>query len=133
MGDYGQPRFRARDLPQAEAGEHLHTRLRRFRLDTALAKIGYISTTFGDSERRTKLPADEQQLWLRTINPHGLAYLAKALIQVSNDHRSGDLTFADLVDLCQLYNRAQGAEYQPGAGLPEITQLFIRMSYQQRN
>ena len=60
----------------------LEQRLRRYRLDSALASIGHWGSILSNEELTARQSARWRQLWTPRVSPHQLAYMAKRLIQV---------------------------------------------------
>jgi hypothetical protein len=115
-----------------EAFEQLHARLRRYRLDTALANLAAFQLMYADEEQYAQLPKRMQNLWPTTINPHQFPYLAKALISAGgNDHRSQELTFDEYVELARLYNHAQAVDRTGFRDISDAELFLTRISEQQ--
>src|SRR5690242_136932 len=101
------------------ARDRLYGRLRQYRLDTALAYINRVFVTYTNPDLRARLPREQRDLWLRAIQPHQLANLAKMFIEVSNDHRGKDLTWNELAVCANAWHDLQGATPSQTYSLPD--------------
>ena len=120
--------------PRAALTE-LRRRLRRVRADLALGAIRSMYLALANKDT-TLLSARECALWPATINGHQMAFLARELIENSNDHRGSTMDFDEYRRWANLYNTAQGLEMDvadPHASrtLTDWELFFLRTAHQQ--
>lgn len=118
-------------LSSREAMSRLEQCLRRYRLDSALARIGQWGSILSNEDLTAQQSMHWQQLWIPQVPLHQLAYMAKRLIQVSNDHRAVELTDPEYLTCAGLYNDAQGIDLPEEPDIVDIDRFMIRLAYQQ--
>lgn len=96
--------------------EDIYNHVRRYRLHSALADIGIVSHKMFRKDPEIK---DISPL---TINEWQLAFVAKALIINSNDHRAKDFKDKGMFDTANIYNNL----WDPAIDVPETEELEIR-------
>jgi hypothetical protein len=113
----------------AEARRALDRRLATYRLDSALRTLGSMTTVFSNARLLENLP--ERELFPRVVNWHQMAYVAKRLIQISDDARPATLTPPEYLECALIYNAAQGEDYQQVNSSQRLDEALLRSAYQQ--
>jgi hypothetical protein len=132
--DWDKSQARIPPTTRIDAGvarDRLYGRLRQYRLDTALGAMNRVFVTYTNPELRQQLPKRERDLWMRVVQPHQLANLAKMFIQASNDHHGKDLTWDELALCVNAWHDLQGATPSQNYDLPDWEAFLLRTAFQQ--
>jgi hypothetical protein len=120
-----------RHLTPARAQAELHKTVGRYRLDEALKSLRGISVSFSNPDACRGLPRRVRALWPATINAHQIAYIAKLLIQKSDDSRLYVLSFPEYEACARLYNDAQNVGLSEEDELSKLHLTLLQMAFLQ--
>jgi hypothetical protein len=119
------------ELAPAEANRVLRNQLKRYRLDHALQLISRLAIVRANRSFQEQLTEEQRDYLFSLVLPHQLPYIAKALIQLSNDYRAAEMRTVDYFTCARLYNSAQGLELDDVRSSDDMELMFLRMQHQQ--